>query len=93
MNNLHQELGAKMSRRTENASLILRVMKLAHACVKSGFIQEVVPNRLTIVQCNALGHLHWYGADLGMTISELGDHLGLAHTIVSGLVNGLDRDG
>ena len=82
-----------MSKRTENATLIMRVMKLAQASVRSRFVQEVVPNRLTIVQFNALRHLHWYGGDSGMTISELGEHLGLAHSTVSGLVDRLERDG
>jgi MarR family transcriptional regulator, organic hydroperoxide resistance regulator len=71
---------------------IMRVMKHAQAAVKSRFIQEVVPKRLTIVQFNALQHLHWYGGKAGMTISELGEHLGLAHSTVSGLVDRLERD-
>jgi DNA-binding MarR family transcriptional regulator/bacterioferritin (cytochrome b1) len=61
--------------------------------VKSRFIQQVVPNKLTIVQFNALLHLYWYGGDSGMTIGELGEHLGLAHSTVSGLVDRLERDG
>ena len=82
-----------MSTNTENAMLIMRVMRLAQAAVKSRFVQQVVPKRLTIVQFNALQHLHWYGSELGMTISELGEHLGLAHSTVSGLVDRLARDG
>ena len=82
-----------MSKHTENAMLIMRVMRRAQAVVRSRFIQQVVPNKLTIVQFNALQHLHWYGGESGMTISELGEHLGLAHSTVSGLVHRLERDG
>ena len=82
-----------MSTHTENAMLIMRVMKRAESAVKSRFVQQVVPKRLTVVQFNALSHLKWYGGDSGMTISELGEHLGLAHSTVSGLVDRLERDG
>ena len=73
--------------------VVMRVMRHAQAAVKSRFIQEVVPNRLTIVQFNALQHLHWYGRDTGMSVSELGEHLGLAHNTTSGLVSRLERHG
>ena len=73
--------------------VVMRVMHHAQAAVKSRFIQEVVPNRLTIVQFNALQHLHWYGSDAGMSVSELGEHLGLAHNTTSGLVSRLERHG
>ena len=81
-----------MSKYAENAMLIMRVMRHAQAAVKSRFLQQVVPKKLTIVQFNALLHLHWYGGESGMTISELGEHLGLAHSTVSGLVDRLERD-
>ncbi len=73
--------------------VVMRVMRHAQAAVKSRFIQEVVPNRLTIVQFNALQHLYWYGRETGMSISELGEHLGLAHNTVSGLVKRLKQHG
>ena len=73
--------------------VVMRVMRHAQAAVRSRFIQEVVPNRLTIVQFNALQHLHWYGRDAGMSVSELGEHLGLAHNTTSGLVSRLERHG
>ena len=82
-----------MSKYAENVMLIMRVMRHAQAAVKSRFVQQVVPKKLTIVQFNALLHLHWYGGESGMTISELGEHLGLAHSTVSGLVDRLERDG
>ena len=81
-----------MSKYAENVMLIMRVMRHAQAAVKSRFVQQVVPKKLTIVQFNALLHLHWYGGESGMTISELGEHLGLAHSTVSGLVDRLERD-
>ncbi len=81
-----------MSKYAENAMLIMRVMRHAQAAVKSRFMQQVVPKKLTIVQFNALLHLHWYGGESGMTIGELGEHLGLAHSTVSGLVDRLERD-
>ena len=73
--------------------VVMRVMRHAQAAVRSRFVQEVVPNRLTIVQFNALQHLHWYGRDAGMSVSELGEHLGLAHNTTSGLVSRLERHG
>ena len=73
--------------------IIMRVMRHAQAAVKSRFLQEIVPNRLTIVQFNALQHLHWYGRENGMSVSELGEHLGLAHNTTSGLVGRLERHG
>lgn len=73
--------------------VVMRVMRHAQQAVKSRFIQEVVPNRLTIVQFNALQHLHWYGREAGMSVSELGEHLGLAHNTTSALVGRLERHG
>ena len=73
--------------------VVMRVMRHAQAAVKSRFIQEVVPNRLTIVQFNALQHLHWYGREAGMSVSELGEHLGLAHNTTSALASRLERHG
>lgn len=72
---------------------VMRVMHHAQAAVKSRFIQDVVPNRLTVVQFNAIQHLHWFGRESGMYVSELGEHLGLAHNTVSGLVNRLEKHG
>ena len=77
----------------QEIDVVMRVMHHAQASVRSRFIQDVVPHRLTIVQFNALQHLHWYGGESGMYISELGDHLGLAHNTVSGLVGRLERHG
>ena len=77
----------------QEIDVVMRVMRHAQAAVKSRFIQDVVPNRLTIVQFNALQHLHWYGGDSGMYISELSEHLGLAHNTVSSLVGRLERNG
>ncbi len=77
----------------QEIDVVMRVMRHAQAAVKSRFIQEVVPTRLTIVQFNALQHLHWYGRDTGMSVSELGEHLGLAHNTASGLVGRLERHG
>lgn len=72
---------------------VMRVVHHAQAAVKSRFIQDIVPNRLTVVQFNALQHLHWYGRESGMYVSELGEHLGLAHNTVSGLVGRLEKHG
>ncbi len=72
---------------------VMRVMHHAQAAVKSRFIQDIVPSRLTVVQFNALQHLHWYGRESGMYVSELGEHLGLAHNTVSGLVSRLEKHG
>lgn len=77
----------------QGIDVVMRVMRHAQAAVKSRFIQDVVPNKLTIVQFNALQHLHWYGRESGMYVSELGEHLGLAHNTVSGLVDRLERHG
>lgn len=77
----------------QEIDVVMRVMRHAQAAVKSRFIQDVVPNRLTIVQFNALQHLHWYGRETGMYVNELGEHLGLAHNTVSGLVSRLEKHG
>ncbi|MYG00352.1 MarR family transcriptional regulator [Candidatus Poribacteria bacterium] len=77
----------------QEIDIVMRVMRHAQAAVKSRFIQDVVPNRLTIVQFNALQHLHWYGRDNGMYVNELGEHLGLAHNTVSGLISRLEKHG
>ena len=71
----------------------MRVIHHAQAAVKSRFIQDIVPSRLTVVQFNAIQHLHWYGRESGMYVSELGEHLGLAHNTVSGLVSRLEKHG
>ena len=84
---------SKDSEFNQKIDVVIRVMRHAQAAVKSRFIQEVVPNRLTIVQFNALQHLHWYGGERGMSVSELGEHLGLAHNTVSGLVSRLEQHG
>ena len=39
-----------MSKYAENTMLIMRVMRHAQAAVKSRFVQQVVPKKLTIVQ-------------------------------------------
>ena len=56
----------------QEIDVVMRVMRHAQASTKSRFIQDLVPNRLTIVQFNALQHLHWYGRESGMYVSELG---------------------
>ena len=83
-----------MSKYAENAMLIMRVMRHAQAAVKSRFCatgctEKTHDRAVLTLYCTSIG----IGGESGMTISELGEHLGLAHSTVSGLVDRLERDG
>jgi|YNPNPStandDraft_1061719.scaffolds.fasta_scaffold08205_4 DNA-binding MarR family transcriptional regulator len=82
-----------MDGQTENARLIMRVMKDAQKALRARFLQQLVPHGLTVTQFRALQHLHWHEAQGGLSMSELGGHLGLANSTMSSLVGRLERDG
>lgn len=82
-----------MDEQTENARLIMKVMKDAQNALKARFLQQLVPYGLTVAQFQTLQHLHWHESQGGLSMSELSGHLGLASSTVSSLVGRLERDG
>jgi len=71
----------------------MRVMASAQHAVKARFVQHLLPHRLTMPQFKTLQHLYWHSRQGGLTIGELSEHLGLANSTVSGIVDRLQRDG
>ena len=78
---------------TDNARLIMRVMESAQHAIKARFVQHLLPHRLTMPQFKTLQHLYWHSKQGGLTIGELSEHLGLANSTVSGIIDRLQRDG
>lgn len=81
-----------MEKHTDNARLIIKVMKAARDAVNARYMQHLVPHQLTIAQFKTLQHLNWSANKGGMTIGELSEHLGLANSTVSSIVDRLERD-
>lgn len=81
-----------MAEHTDNACLIMRVMKAARGAMNARYMQHLLPHQLTIAQFKVLQHLHWHASQGGLTIGELSEHLGLANSTVSGIVDRLERD-
>ena len=77
----------------DDARSLMRAFHLAHSALKSRFIREWIPQRLTVTQFQALQHLNWYASSCGMTVGELAEHLGLAYSTVSNLVDRLEEQG
>lgn len=82
-----------MEQHTDNAGLIMKVMESAQNAVKARFVQHLLPHQLTMPQFKTLQHLYWHSKKGGLTIGELSEHLGLANSTVSGIVDRLQRDG
>jgi len=82
-----------MEGHTDNARLIMKVMESAQNAVKARFVQHLLPHHLTMPQFKTLQHLYWHSKQGGLTIGELSEHLGLANSTVSGIVDRLQRDG
>ncbi|MCK5118816.1 MAG: MarR family transcriptional regulator [Candidatus Latescibacteria bacterium] len=72
---------------------IMEVMKAAQKAIRARLLQQLLPHRLTIAQHNTLQHLWWHRSKGGLGIGELSEHLGLARSTVSGIVDRLGRDG
>ncbi len=77
----------------QDIRLIMRAIKQAHNAIKSHLVREWIPQRLTVTQFQALQHLSWYSDSEGMTIGELAEHLGLAYSTISNLVDRLESRG
>lgn len=81
-----------METHTDKARLIMRVMKSAQDTVNARYMQHLLPHQLTVAQFKTLQHLCWNKGKGGMTIGELSEHLGLANSTVSSIVDRLERD-
>ncbi|MFH1007491.1 MAG: MarR family transcriptional regulator [Candidatus Latescibacterota bacterium] len=76
----------------DHAQEIMEVMKAAQKAIRARLLQQLLPHRLTIAQHKTLQHLSWHRGEGGLGIGELSDHLGLARSTVSGIVDRLERD-
>jgi len=81
-----------METHTDKARLIMKVMKSAQDTVNARYMQHLLPHQLTVTQIKTLQHLYWNKSKGGMTIGELSEHLGLANSTVSSIVDRLERD-
>ena len=75
------------------AQEIMEVMKAAQKAIRARLLQQLLPHHLTVTQHKTLQHLWWHSRDGGLSIGELSEHLGLACSTVSGIVDRLERDG
>ena len=81
-----------METHTDKARSIMKVMKSAQNAVNARYMQHLLPHQLTVAQYKTLQHLYWNNNKGGMTIGELSEHLGLANSTVSSIVDRLERD-
>jgi len=81
-----------METHTDKARLIMKVMKSAQDTLNARYMQHLLPHQLTVAQFKTLQHLYWNRNKGGMTIGELREHLGLANSTVSSIVDRLERD-
>lgn len=81
-----------METHTDKARLIMKVMKSAQDTVNARYMQHLLPHQLTVAQFKTLQHLYWNKEKGGMTIGELSEHIGLANSTVSSIVDRLERD-
>jgi DNA-binding MarR family transcriptional regulator len=77
----------------ENAREIMEVLRAAQNGLRARFLKLLLPHRLTMPQHKALQHIHWHSREGGLSIGEISEHLGLACSTVSGIVDRLERDG
>ena len=88
-----------MPKYADYAREIMEVMKAAQKVIRARLLQHLLPHRLTVAQHKTLQHLRWHSSDKvgmeerGLSIGELSEHLGLACSTVSGIVDRLERDG
>jgi len=76
-----------------NVHEVMDVMKLAQDALRARFLKLVTPYKLTVAQFKALQHVYWYDREEGIGICELSQHLGLANSTTSGIVDRLEREG
>lgn len=82
-----------MAEHAENTREIMEVLRTAQRGLRARFLKLLLPHRLTMPQHKTLQHLYWHRREDGLTMGELGEHLGLACSTVSGIVDRLQRDG
>ncbi len=74
------------------AQEIISVLESAEAAIHARFHQILEPYQLTVAQYKVLQHLFWHHPN-GLGIKELSEHLGLAKSTISGIVDRVERDG
>ena len=85
--------GMVMAELSDNAREIMEVLRAAQGSLRARFLKLLLPHKLTMPRHKALQHIHWHSKQGGLTIGELSEHLGLACSTVSGIVDRLQRDG
>jgi len=78
---------------TDAAKEIMDVMRQVQEAIRARFHKLIMPYNLTIAQFKVLQHLHWHDREGGLGICELSEHIGLANSTTSGIVDRLERDG
>ncbi len=78
---------------TDTAHEITDVIRQAQNALQARFHDLITPHNLTIPQFNVLQHLHWHDDEGGLGISVLSEHIGLANSTTSGIIDRLERDG
>ncbi|RKY57950.1 MAG: hypothetical protein DRP95_06455 [Candidatus Latescibacterota bacterium] len=68
-------------------------MRQAQRAIRARFHKLITPYNLTVAQFKVLQHLHWHDKEGGLGICELSEHIGLANSTTSGIVDRLERDG
>jgi len=76
----------------DNIQEIINVLRIAQNAIHSRFHRTLEPYQLTVAQYKVLQHLFWHYPN-GLGIKELSQHLGLAKSTVSGIVDRIERDG
>lgn len=76
----------------DNAQEIINVLNAAQDAIHLRFHRILEPYRLTVAQYKVLEHLFWHYPN-GLGIKELSEHLGLAKSTISGIVDRVERDG
>ena len=82
-----------MSKHADHAREIMEIMKAAQKGIRARFLKLLLPHKLTMPQHKTLQHIHWHSKEGGLTIGELSEHLGLACSTASGIIDRLERDG
>lgn len=74
------------------AQEIINVLNATQNAIHVRFHHLLGPYRLTVAQYKVLEHLFWHHPN-GLGIKELSEHLGLAKSTISGIVDRIERDG
>ena len=76
----------------DRAQEIINVLEAAEDAIHVRFHRVLAPYQLTIAQYKVLQHLFWHYPN-GLGVKELSEHLGLAKSTISGIVDRVERDG